>query len=255
MNAKRAATALFVFTTLAVALPARAADTAPYGKFEGPSFDGTRVLEWTFLRNKDGVTISATIKDPKAPKAKTNPPILGLGGGRDIKADGGKVEFTLQWSGSHQIKGPKDAKYVAEVKDGVLIVKWIAGDEKGELQAKNPNPAVAKKDDKKPPAGEPQKVYLSGLLNEKGVPASSGTVTQLALVRVMGTASKAEYLTVTKDTKFVVVNGDEKKTYDQKSVVTADAATKAAFSERYVTLERQGNVAVTVTATAVKDKK
>jgi hypothetical protein len=252
MNAKRLA--VILCAVLTATLTARAADEAPYGKFEGAAFDGTHDMQWTFLRGKDGPTISATIRDPKDPKAKGNPRNLALAGGRDIKVTGNTVEFTLQWSDSHKLRGPKDAKYVAEVKGDTLTVKWTAGDEKGELKAKNQNPAVAKKDDKKAPAGEPQKVYLSGLTDDKGIPIEKGTITQLALVHVMGNASKAEFLKVTKDTKFVVVDGDEKKTYDQKTVL-GDPTVRAAFRERQVTLERKGNVAVTVTATAVKDKK
>jgi hypothetical protein len=67
-------------------------------------------------------------------------------------------------------------------------------------------------------------------------------------------SSKAEFLKVTKDTKFVVVNGDESKTYDQNTVLD-DPATRAAFRERHVMIQRQGNTALVVTATAVKDKK
>src|SRR5262245_31038876 len=110
MNANRVRVALFLLcATLMVSLSARAADV-PYGKFDGPAFDGTRVMQWTFLRNKDGVSVQVTIKDPKGPKDKKNPPILGLAGGRDIKVNGDAVEFTLAWSGSHKIQGPKDAK-------------------------------------------------------------------------------------------------------------------------------------------------
>jgi hypothetical protein len=52
----------------------------------------------------------------------------------------------------------------------------------------------------------------------------------------------------------VVVHGDESKAYDQKTVLD-DPAARAAFHERYVMLERQGNVALTVTATITKEKK
>jgi hypothetical protein len=219
-------------------------------------------MEWWFNRNKDGITIAVYIRDPKEPKAKKNPPILALGSGRDIKVQGNTLEFTVQWSQSHKIKGPKDAKYVAEIKGDALVVKWAAGDEKGELEAKNRNPRVAKKDDKKgdkkddkkDPAATEGKAYLSALTDDKKIPIEKGTITQLAIIHVMGNASKAEWLKVTKDTKFVVVDGDEKKTYDHKTVLD-DADARAAFHERYVTLERKGTVAVTVTATAVKKKK
>lgn len=97
-------------------------------------------------------------------------------------------------------------------------------------------------------------MYLSGLITDRGIPAQKGnTVKQLGLIIVMGKGSKAQYVDVTKDTKFVVVDGDEQKTFDHKSVVN-DAAIQAAFSERYVTLERQGPVALVVTATAPKKK-
>jgi hypothetical protein len=255
MTATRSAMALFFCAATALALSAEDGKEF-YGIFNGKAFDGTRDMQWKFLRNKDGITISATIKDAKDPKAKKGSKNLALGSGHDIKVQGNTLEFTMQWAQSQPIKGPKDAKYVAEIKGDMLIVKWTAGDEKGELQAKNANPQVAKKDkkdDKKEPAASEGKAYLSGLTDDKKIPIKKGTVTQLALVQVMGNASKAEWLKVTKDTKFVVVDGDEKKTYDQKTVLD-DEATRAAFHERYVTLERKGNVAVTVTATAVKKK-
>jgi hypothetical protein len=194
MKATRAAMALFLCSAVTATLSAQGGD-AFYGIFHGKAFDGTRDMEWQLLRNKDGITVSVTIKDPKDPKSKKSPRNLALGSGRDIKQQGDALEFTLQWSPSHQLKGPKDAKYVAEIKGDTLLVKWAAGDEKGELQARNQNPAVAKKgdknDDKKNPAGNAQRVYLSGLMDSKGVPVVKGTITQLAIIIVTGKSSKA----------------------------------------------------------------
>lgn len=248
---------LFLTTTF---LAAQGGDQF-YGRFLGKSFDGTREMLWVLLRNKDGITISASIKDAKDPKSKKSPRNLGLGAGRDIKLNGDKLEFTLQWAQSQTIKGPADAKYVAVVKGDQLIVNWTAGNEKGELTAKNENPAVAKKDDtkdakkddKKAPGSAAQNVYLSGLMDSKGVPIQKGTITQLAIIIVGAKSSKAEFLKVTADTKFIVKDGDDPKTYNQKTVLD-DPNVSAAFRERQVSLERQGNVAITVTATAVKKK-
>lgn len=228
-----------------------------YGLFLGKSFDGTREMHWQLLRNKDGISISATIKDPKDPKSKKSPRNLGLGYGRDIKLNGDKLEFTLLWGQSQPIKGPDGAKYVAVVKGDQLIVNWTAGNEKGELTAKNENPEVAKKDDKKDDkkgaGATAQNVYLSALMDSKGVPIQKGTITQLAIIIVGAKASKADFLKVTGDTKFIVKDGDDQKTYNQKTVLD-DPNVRAAFHERQVSLERQGNVAITVTATAVKKK-
>ncbi|HYT89105.1 MAG TPA: hypothetical protein VEL76_10390 [Gemmataceae bacterium] len=248
-HVKPLAFALLLFLLAAGTLTA--GGDAFLGAFDGKGFDGKSSMEWVFKKGKDGaVSVSVMIFQPQGKSKKS----LGRGPGKNVKVQGDKLEFEIDWFQSQPIKGPKGAKYVAEINDNKLTVNWSAGDDKGELTAVNRNPkVVAKKDDKKGDKTKSvtSKVYLSGLTDDKLIPIQKGTVTQLALVIPMGKASKAQWLKVTRDTKFVLVNGDESKTYNQNNVLD-DPAVRMEFRERYVTLERQGNVALTVTATAKK---
>jgi len=248
-HVKPLAFALLLFLLAAGTLTA--GGDAFLGAFDGKGFDGKSSMEWVFKKGKDGaVSVSVMIFQPQGKGKKS----LGRGPGKNVKVQGDKLEFEIDWFQSQPIKGPKGARYVAEINDNKLTVNWSAGDDKGELTAVNRNPkVVAKKDDKKGDKTKSvtSKVYLSGLTDDKLIPIQKGTVTQLALVIPMGKASKAQWLKVTRDTKFVLVNGDESKTYNQNNVLD-DPAVRMEFRERYVTLERQGNVALTVTATAKK---
>lgn len=254
------------------AFPLVAGDrTTFFGAFDSKSFDDAHVMNWSFGKTQDGTKVIA-VAVREATKVKTKVmKSLGEGRATNVKVQGDKLEFELEWSKKHKVKGPADAKYVAEYKGNDLLIKWTAGNEKGELLAINRNPPVVakkdpkkddkkiepkdqKKDDTKTGTGTGEKVYLSGLITDKGIPALKGnTVKQLGLVIIMGKTSKPQYVDVNKDTKFVVVDGEDKQTYDQKSVVN-DPQVHAAFKERYVTLERKGNMALTVTATAAKKK-
>jgi hypothetical protein len=242
-----------------------------FAGYQGKSFDGEHEMKWSFGRKNDGsITVGLFIPNPDAAKVKGKkpPPNFGQAEGINVKLDGDTLAFELKWSQRHKVKGP-DASCVATVRGNDLLVKWTSGDEKGEITAVNTtNPVVVakkndKKDEKKPaiagekgdekPKAKGEKTYLSNLMDERGNPATNGAVTQLSVVIVGAKSSKAQFYNVTKDTKFVVIDGDENKAYDQKTVL-ADPAVRGAFRERYVTLERQGNIVLTVTATAPKKK-
>ena len=271
-SASGLALAILFFTVPAFHLAAQGRNPF-FAGYQGKSFDGEHKMSWSFGRKNDGsITVSVLIPNPDAGKVKGKkpPPNYGQAEGINVELKGDQLEFELKWSQRHKIKGP-DAKCVATVKGNDLTVKWTAGDEKGEITAVNTtNPIViAKKDDKKKEEKKPvvaeekkkdekpkaagEKVYLSGLTDDRGVPIQKGTITQLSIIIVGAKSSKAQVYKVTKDTKFVVVDGEESKTYDQKTVLS-DTAVRAAFHERYVTLERQGTIALTVTATAPKKK-
>jgi hypothetical protein len=253
-HTKHLAFALLLFILAAGALTA--GGEAFSGAFDGKAFDGKYGMEWVFKKDKDSVSVSVMIFQDIKGKSKKS---LSRGPGKNVKIDGDKLEFEIDWVQSQPKKGPpKDAKYVAEIKDNKLTVNWTAGDDKGELTATNRNPqAIAKKDGKKKdeskkPAAE--KLYLSDLIDAKGIPVQKGmVVTKLGMVIVMGNKSKALDLKVTKDTKFIVMDGDEAKTFDQKTVLD-DPAIRASFRERFVTIERQAGVALSVTTTPAKKK-
>ncbi len=222
------------------------------GTWEGFGFGARNDVEWTFKKGDDGaISITATVRGqvkdktkPKDKKPKTTKMVVGMGTGKEVKLEGDKLQFQMEWSAESTVKGPADAKYVAAATGNQMFIKWSNAEGSGEYAAIK-RAVVAKKDDTKKAPGA--RAYLSSLQVEKGI------VTELAMVVVTAKASKAEYVKVTQDTRFIYVDGDVSKTFDRKSVLD-DAEVKAALKERYVTLERMGNVALTVTFTPVKKK-
>jgi hypothetical protein len=222
------------------------------GSWDGFGFGARNKVEWNVKKGDDGaISITATIRGqvkdktkPKDKKPKTIETVVGMGTGKEVKLEGDKLQFQMEWSADSTVKGPADAKYVATATGNQMFIKWSNADSSGEYSAIK-RVVVAKKDDTKKAPGA--RAYLSGLQVEKGI------VTELAMVVVTAKASKAEYVKVTKDTRFIYVDGDVSKTFDRKSVLD-DAEVKSALKERYITLERMGNVALSITFTPVKKK-